>query len=234
MKIKYLLLPLIFITSCKEDSTISIKSNSEVFNIICGNNYELTLKDQDILKIGDNTFDCGTVDSFQLTINYIKNKKDIILSGIQTISQDGSLLESAGMVNLDFPNSISINENNPVEYNLKSDFVFPDMKLFSYNQNSNSWTESKDKINNKGNEAIENGRELYNTNCANCHPTQLSKKGTGPALGRVEKFRNLNWLIDFTSNSQAMIRSGDSISMCIYYAWNRSIMRQRTATARTR
>ena len=210
--------------SCGHDNRKNIEANSESFTIVCTDAYVLKLKNNDILKISENTFACNQVDSFDLIVKYMKDKKDIILSGIQTISQNGELLESAGMMQLNYPSAVQINPDNPVEYNISSAYAFPKMELFTYNESSNTWSSTNENIKSTGDEIIKRGKESYLTYCSECHTTDLSADGTGPALGRVEKFRNLDWLIDFTINSQAMIAQGDSLANCLWMKWRPSIM----------
>jgi mono/diheme cytochrome c family protein len=62
-------------------------------------------------------------------------------------------------------------------------------------------------------EKYEEGRSLFLINCASCHSSQMDKIMTGPALGGVTKRRDKKWLYDYTRNSIAMYKSGDSIAV---------------------
>ena len=223
---KYLFSTLLILgfLSCSNEKEIIIKSKSETFTVNCNSAYNLILKNNDQLIINPNTFDCSQVDSFELTVNYLKDKKDIVLSGLQTISSDGKLLESAGIFKLDFPSSAEINPNNPVEYRVASQYAFPKMELFDYDKDANGWSKTNETLEVIGNENIKLGKESFKKNCANCHAINLRSTLTGPPLGRVEKFRNKKWLIEYTINSQAMIQKGDSLAICLWRKWRPNVM----------
>ena len=69
------------------------------------------------------------------------------------------------------------------------------------------------------------GEALFKSNCASCHNWKnLSKKSTGPSLGNIEEYRDWNWIVDFTRNSQAMIAAGDTTAICIFNEYNKSVM----------
>ena len=225
MRIIIAILLIVTLLSCKEEQRIKIVSKSESFIISCNNEYELKLKNNDVLIISTNTFICNQVDSFNLNISYLKDKLDIVFSGVQTVTTKGNILESGGMFKLNYPSSIKINPNSPVEYRVADKFVYPQMEQFEYEKKSNSWTQmNTQKIENTGNQMLRTGRESYIKNCSNCHAKDLSKDGTGPALAHVDKFRSEKWFIDYTTNSQLMLREGDSISNCLWDHWKPSIM----------
>lgn len=225
MKIILRILVLTTFFSCTNEQDRSINSKSETYTIECNKAYELKLKSNDIVVIKENTFFCSHLDVFDLSIYCLKEKKDIIFSGISTLSDDGRILESGGMFKLDYPSSIEINPEEPLEYRVANEYLHPNMQLFEYNSNSSDWTSISDEgLWTIGSELIEVGKESYVKNCSNCHGMDLSIPATGPALGRIEKFRSSEWLMDFTINSQRMIGLGDSISNCLWNQYKPTVM----------
>jgi len=228
-KIKLALFFLPFLIACQQDQNQSIdpskiKAKSQTYLIKCDTEYRLKTEFDDVLVINKNTFDCGGLDDFEITLRSVVKKSEIILSGLQTVADDGTLLESAGMFKLDLPKEVSINKDSPIEYQKSSPYAIPDMELFQLDETANQWSAENQEVSNGGMEDILKGKELYNKECSMCHSKNLDRKGTGPALGRVGDFRDLDWLVRFTKNSQDLIRSGDSLALCIYIQWDRSIM----------
>ncbi|MEM6516977.1 MAG: c-type cytochrome [Bacteroidota bacterium] len=74
----------------------------------------------------------------------------------------------------------------------------------------------------------ENGKKLFNAQCASCH--QLNRKMTGPALKNVairleeEEGLGREWLYSWIRNSAAMIKSGDPYANKIYEEYNGTAM----------
>lgn len=217
---------LIVLFSCQENQPdVKVKANSEVFEINCNKEYVLELKNGDVVVIDSNSFDCGGASSFSLTIEYVKSRKDIIFSGLETITDDGKLLESEGMFRLDYPSTVSIDKKSPVSYRVASKNYNSKAQLFDLDVESNSWTvREKRELTQEKIDRIENGAKLFDENCASCHNKKLDEPMTGPALGRVTEFRDLDWLLPYTRNSLAMIASGDSLAINLFNGYCKVIM----------
>ncbi|WP_085518746.1 c-type cytochrome [Marivirga sericea] len=71
-------------------------------------------------------------------------------------------------------------------------------------------------------EAIANGEKLFKNNCAVCH--QVQQKMVGPALKNVYERRELPWLLNFISNSQKVIQSGDEYAVNLYNEYGKAVM----------
>ena len=54
---------------------------------------------------------------------------------------------------------------------------------------------------------IQEGKALFNTNCAACH--QLNRKAVGPALRGVTEKYDREWLYSWIKNGTQMIKDGD-------------------------
>ena len=69
---------------------------------------------------------------------------------------------------------------------------------------------------------VKAGEALYKSNCAACH--KLDKKGVGPALRNVAEKYERDWLYKWISNSQGLIKSGDSKAVALFAEYNNSVM----------
>jgi mono/diheme cytochrome c family protein len=69
---------------------------------------------------------------------------------------------------------------------------------------------------------VKAGEALYKSNCAACH--KLDKKGVGPALRNVAEKYEREWLYKWITNSQGLIKSGDSKAVALFAEYNNSVM----------
>ncbi|HLS70292.1 MAG TPA: c-type cytochrome [Chitinophagaceae bacterium] len=68
----------------------------------------------------------------------------------------------------------------------------------------------------------QDGKAIFNTNCASCHhPT---KSSTGPALQGITNEVDMDWLYSWVKNSGALIESGDKRAVAVYEEYNRLAM----------
>ena len=74
---------------------------------------------------------------------------------------------------------------------------------------------------------IDDGKNLFKNNCAQCHAKNMKSKATGPALGGVEE----RWadfpksdLYSWVRNSQALVATGHPRAVEIYNEYNKSVM----------
>lgn len=68
--------------------------------------------------------------------------------------------------------------------------------------------------------SIEEGKKLFNTNCAACHTIGKGKL-TGPDLKDVTKRLDPDYLFTFIYSSQALINSGDEYAVKIFNEYNK-------------
>lgn len=68
--------------------------------------------------------------------------------------------------------------------------------------------------------SIENGKKLFNTNCAACHTIGKGKL-TGPDLKDVTKILDEDYLFTFIYSSQTLINSGDEYAIKIFNEYNK-------------
>ena len=69
---------------------------------------------------------------------------------------------------------------------------------------------------------IQEGKALFNTNCAACH--QLNRKAVGPALRGVTEKYDREWLYSWIKNGTQMIKDGDPQAVAIWEEYNRAVM----------
>lgn len=67
------------------------------------------------------------------------------------------------------------------------------------------------------------GAALFKSQCAQCHSTGANKI-IGPGLKDVHTRRPAEWLIKWTKNSQAVIKSGDEYAVKLYNDYNQTAM----------
>lgn len=71
-------------------------------------------------------------------------------------------------------------------------------------------------------EAITQGRQLFNGNCKVCHA--INEVVVGPALAGVHERRPTDWLHAFIRNSQRVIQSGDAYAVNLFNQYNKTQM----------
>ena len=69
------------------------------------------------------------------------------------------------------------------------------------------------------NDTLKSGKVLFNNKCAACH--KFDKKFVGPPLGGVSQKYNTVWLHSWFKDSNALIKSGDSLAISIYEEYNK-------------
>lgn len=67
---------------------------------------------------------------------------------------------------------------------------------------------------------IEEGKKLFNSNCAACHTIGRGKL-TGPDLKGVTEKLDVDWLITFIISSKSLIESGDEYAVKIFNEFNK-------------
>lgn len=69
----------------------------------------------------------------------------------------------------------------------------------------------------------QDGKTLFNTNCASCH--QVHKNSTGPALAGVEgRWESKEKLYSWIKNSAAFLKTGDAYANKLYLEYNKTAM----------
>jgi mono/diheme cytochrome c family protein len=71
--------------------------------------------------------------------------------------------------------------------------------------------------------SAQDGEKLFRSNCASCHKT-TKEKLVGPGLEGVTDRRDMDWLLEWTKNSQAMVEEGDKQAVKLYEEYNQQVM----------
>ncbi len=71
-------------------------------------------------------------------------------------------------------------------------------------------------------EAITQGRQLFNGNCKVCHA--INEVVVGPALAGIHERRPVEWIHAFVKNSQKVIQSGDTYAVNLFNQYNKTQM----------
>lgn len=69
------------------------------------------------------------------------------------------------------------------------------------------------------NPPVEEGKSIFLSRCAACH--NVNKQLTGPALAGIHERRSIEWIVNFVSSSQSMIRSGDKDAIAVFEKFNK-------------
>ena len=73
-------------------------------------------------------------------------------------------------------------------------------------------------------ETIKEGKQLFDTRCASCHA--LDRRMTGPALKGITEKRDIEWLVSWIKDNNALRDAGDADAIAIYNEYNGSPMIQ--------
>lgn len=74
-------------------------------------------------------------------------------------------------------------------------------------------------------QVIDQGKELFKANCAQCHNRNMKDDLTGPALGGVQdRWESEELLYSWIRNSAALVASGNEYAVSIYNKFNKSPM----------
>jgi mono/diheme cytochrome c family protein len=65
-----------------------------------------------------------------------------------------------------------------------------------------------------GNSAVDNGKQLFQEQCAACHNVNI--RTVGPALANVDQTHSLEWIYNFVKSSQSMVKKGDKQAADIF------------------
>lgn len=214
---------LLLISSCQEDVQLPFQVDNlelQVFTIKADQAHTLTGKNGVTISIPVNTFtttkDDGTV---KIQLREAISKSDMVRAGLNTVTADGSILESYGMyyLNVEPPQAAS----KEIQVQIPADFIQQEAQLFDLQDNG--WKLERD-ISNTLAKELAAGKAAFEQYCVVCHSRDLREVFIGSALGNVHLFRERDWLVNFTKNSQQMIADGDSLAVCLWEEWKPVVM----------
>jgi mono/diheme cytochrome c family protein len=160
----------------------------------------------------------------------------MIRYGLTTQSY-GQPLSSGGMIDIQPAPGTTARIVRPLTIKLPTNRIEESMQLFKGTTSDNgkiNWTDPKpltdgtdtanstDSADSQARKDLASGRNLFQTNCAQCHsPTRMV---TGPALTYIGQRRPKIWLYNFIRNNQKVLASGDCYSQYIFNAYNKTAM----------
>lgn len=148
---------------------------------------------------------------------------DMIIGGLSTTTNDGKLLESAGMFNL----NASVN-NQPVfikkgvnlEITIPANGLNTTMQHFTGEITANNqikWKNPMPLANAQVLIGIDKGKELFNKHCSQCHA--IDSEIVGSAMYDVHKVLKFKQFSNFVRYPQKTIESGDKRSVALYFKY---------------
>lgn len=227
LKSIYFLVFIFLFAGCINEESQRIKDNLpfEKFTIKCGSDTTLVSKNGISINVKSNSFDCTDKDTeIMIKLFTIKDKSDMIKYRAYTIDEKGNFLESAGMFKIEFESTAKFEINKGIKVNIPALYADKRMQLFKSEGVTPNWVLTDNKIDIKNIQKIDRGEKLFSQNCLNCHSNNFKELLTGPALGNITSYRDMDWLIKFTKNSQKLIASEDSLSICIWEKWAPTVM----------
>ncbi|MCP4441264.1 MAG: cytochrome c [Aureispira sp.] len=229
------------LTACNRD-----QPSLDFSELLSGDNLESTLfnisLDQDTLLKGKKGVEIyipkgSFVENGQAPQGKIKielkeatSKTDFIIANLTTITKEGQVLESNGMAYINATadgKALQLKEGANVQIVFTNVPYIEGMEVYygAPNQKGQmTWEKEDQLVETDRVKAIKQGSKLYNENCSSCHSTSLRTNMTGPALGNVHLFRDKEWFVQHVRNSQKMLEEGDSLSICLFDTWNKSVM----------
>ncbi len=228
MKHIHFLFFLLLLISCKNDTAFYkhelTESAYQFFEIDNERDTILRSKEGVTIHIKKNTFsDEGAI---KLRFAAILSKADMIEHQMYTVDQDGGMLESGGMFQLQNMSSPDEPFNKAVRLEIPAEYVNNKMTKYTLANPAEglAWTNSGQDIDILHTKDMNRGKKLFNKHCTMCHDADLRKDLTGPALGNVHLHRSEEWLVQFTKNSGKLIAEGDLVANCLWFEWNKSVM----------
>jgi Cytochrome c len=206
-----------------------LSDEPQVFQIHPGTDTMVICRNGTVLKFCQTTFqtDAKTI---TLEVKEVLTTSAMMRNRTNTITTDGQLLESAGMVyfNVTEPKGVPINRDYPVEIRLPAREIIAGLQLFKGKDTKEGivWEAYGGATSGFNNAEmitkIVKGSDLYTANCAACH--YLNTPLSGPPLGKITSFVSREWLYKFTLEPSNMITSGDQRAVCIWETWKPSLM----------
>ncbi|MEM6263464.1 MAG: cytochrome c [Bacteroidota bacterium] len=209
----------IFFTSCQEDITyqlpLSSPEGAESFTINVGQDTMIRTTSGMELEINQSSL-ITKLSKVTIQVTSVQSAYDLITNRLRTLTTNGKLLRTEGMLFIGSEDEVMINADAPIQVKVPTDEAVWGVKLFSGVKKDSSilWEEAYEDIESTIDDVLQNGKKLFRGNCAACHKIE----GTliGPGLAHVTKFRDSAFLVDFTKNSQGMIKAGHNLANYLY------------------
>lgn len=223
---------LLLLAACKHDPRPGeilrrLAPPKQIFHLKTGRDTTITCKKGTILKFCANTFQT-TAAEIVLEVQEVNNRADMIRNGLSTVTTDGHLLASEGMIylNVQPPAGTTINPDCPVQVEMPVDAINAFSGLFEGQTDGliTRWKNPQPLSEDPAQQQWAMGKALFCYKCAACHSYNLSYDLAGPALGNITDWRDQDWLHTYTRNSQRMTNQGDSLAICLWDKWKPAAM----------
>lgn len=186
-----------------------------------GRDTSITCRNGTILHFCKNTF-LTSAASVALDVQEITNRAEMVALRLNTQTSSGQILESEGMLNIQPVDAagLRINPGCPirVEFPARGVAGYPWLLEGQDSSGVLRWEKPQRLDQDSLIREIETGRRLFCWYCVACHSQNLDEALTGPPLGNIQQYRELDWLVRFTKNSSRMIAVGDPLAVAL---WNR-------------
>jgi Cytochrome C oxidase, cbb3-type, subunit III len=223
------------IIGCKtEKQSTWVAKNIEFqrFEVQVNRDTTLRLKSGALLRVKKNSFLGVKSRSVHLKVQEIENMENVLRSRVSTLTTDGKPLSTFYMVNIGAEEQVRINPEAPLSMTVPATNMATDICVYRGEDQGDqiAWTKTDTLKEQPIINRIAEGRALFEKQCASCHASNLCFKLTGPPLACIEgdetvlpgteepnPFASREWLIEYTKNSQAMIKRGDPRAL---QTWN--------------
>jgi mono/diheme cytochrome c family protein len=226
---------------CKSEKAAWTAKNIpyQTFKLEVGRDTSIVLQSGAILKIKKNSFLGAKTSTVKLKVQEINGMEAVIKSRIATLSSDGKPLSTFYMVNLETEDEVRINPDAPVNLCAPATCLVSDISVYKgeTDEDGVTWTKTDTIKEQPVIDRIAEGKLLFEQYCKNCHAGNLCDFLTGPPLACIEgdetvqipseatsPFASREWLLKFTKNSQAMIKSGDVRAVRLWQEYKPTLM----------
>lgn len=238
---KFLLqaLLILFVSSCsperKEARTLDkSKLQSQTFTINIDRDTSIVTLGGIIIKLKAGDIASSDGNQVKIKIKEALTISDMVRNGLLTES-DGQPLSSGGMFLIDVENNGTTKIKSAVAIFVPTRLYNNNMKVFQgvENENTVNWINpvplpTIDDIQLK----IEDGKSLFENNCASCHKINLDF--AGPSLAGITDRLPKKWLYDFTRNPVSVLTTAigkgenikgiDRYTCCLFNEWQPTMM----------
>jgi Cytochrome C oxidase, cbb3-type, subunit III len=233
---------LLFIISCKPEKQAWVARNIDfqTFEISANHDTTLRLKSGALLHVRKNSF-LGARDKVRLKVQEIENMDNVLRSRVSTLTTDGKPLSTFYMVNIATDDQVTINPAAPLNITVPATTMASDICVYKGEAQGDeiAWTKTDTIKEQPIIDRIAQGRVLFEKNCAVCHASNLRDKLTGPPLACIEgdetvhissgtddpnPFASRAWLLEYTKNANAMVKSGDPRAVRLWNEYKPVVM----------
>jgi cytochrome c551/c552 len=220
-KLTCFLLLLLAFTSCNQSVPLNGKLKadnlpSQQVTISTSRENFIRLSGGTIIHVPANALKNANGDSVKLEIKEALTVEQMLAAGLYTRS-NGRLLASGGMLYVGPKAGQDVKILQPMKVIVPADHIQDDMQLFKgeLKDTAINWVDPQPLEVNKGEERMEHGKSLFQSNCSQCH--SVTKKLTGPALfGAIQRWGNDTAIVYAYTRNSAAVMAKSCKANCIF------------------